>query len=196
MNKKVLLALCLIVGAVAVILVLNPAQPQKPKEVIPSVPSETFKEYIDPAGFSFSYPDDLSITRNDMEEDRVYADIRLSSKEVSGSLTLKISDSQYVTLDEWMKLNKGATVGQPQEVKLGNLNALELKLNDRLLLGALDQGIFFNIEIPLIEEKFWMTVYNKLLGEFVFVSPEAATSRLEVNTVYSDVTFESEEVIE
>ncbi|MBI2315422.1 hypothetical protein HYU93_05220 [Candidatus Daviesbacteria bacterium] len=201
MKKKILLGICSVAGVVAVILILNPtqqkntlsnpltAQLQKPKE---AVPSENLKEYQDPSGFSFNYPDNLSIVKNDLEDNSTYADLQLTSKEISGSLSIKIVDSKFKTLDDWLKLNQGAATQKPKEVTLGNLKASEIKLSDRLLLGALDQGILFTIEMPLLEEEFWLKVYNKLLEGFTFALPETTTQ----DTDNSDVSFEGEEVVE
>lgn len=155
----------------------------------PSIPSETFINYSDPAGFTFSYPDNLSIKKNDIEDNSTYADLELSAKEVNGSLSLKIADSKYKTLNDWVKLNKGVT----KETKLGNLKALEVQTPDRILLGALDQGIFFKVEMPKIEEKFWEKVYSKMLASFSFASPSQAE---QTDSSSGDVTFESEEVVE
>ena len=155
-------------------------------------PSETFIEYSDPSGFTFSYPDNLSIEKKEVDPDLIgvdkstYADLQLFSSEVSGSLSLNIADSKFKTIDEWAKLNTGTS----KDTQLGNLKALEIKTSDRLLLGALDQGILFIIEVPLIEEDFWMGVYNKILTDFSFVAPEAASTSTE------EVIFEGEEVVE
>lgn len=191
--KKIVLAV-LVIGLVIVgLMLLNPVR-QNSNMPVPDLqeakknqPSDTLLDYTDPAGFSFSYPDNLSIVKNDLEGGSVYADIQLASKDLNGSLNLKISDSQFATLDDWLKLNKAAYKEPPKEVKLGSLKALEIKTADRLYLGALDQGVFFTIEIPLVEEDFWMKVYDKVLISFSFVSPEPASS---------DVTFEGEEVVD
>ena len=156
-------------------------------------PSETLTDYIDESGFSFSYPDNLSISKNEVD-DAAYADLALSSKEVNGSLSLRITDSKFKALDEWVKLNQKAAVGEPKIVKLGNLNGMEIKTADRLLFGALDQGIFFSIEIPLVEQDFWMKVYSKLLADFSFVSP--ASVEAQTGSSSNDVFFEGEEVIQ
>lgn len=160
-----------------------------PKEV---APSETLTEYADPNGFKISYPDNLSIDKKDIPDQSTYADIQISSKDVSGNLTLKIEDSKFKTLDEWVSANtKSADV---KETKLGDLKAEEVKLPDRVLLGAMDQGILFTVEMPLVEEKFWSRVYSKVLASFSFVAPEAASAG---NTAPSDdVSFEGEEVVE
>lgn len=149
-------------------------------------PSQTYIEYTDPAGFSFSYPDNLSISKAEIEDPSTYTDLQLFSKDISGSLNLKITDSNFASLDDWLKINQIPSSTATKEVKLGGLKALEVKTADRLLLGSLDQGVFFTIELPLIEEDFWMKVYNRLLQEFTFVS-EASTT---------DVIFEGEEIVE
>lgn len=158
-----------------------------------TAPSETFIEYTDPSGFSFSYPDNLSIEKSDIEDPNVYADLQIFSKDVNGSIKIKIEDTKLKSLDEWIKLSiLGKTV--PIDKKLGNLEGKEIKTSDRLMLGALDQKILFTIEVPLVEEKFWMKVYEKILSEFTFVSPEAQSSSGSISE--SDVTFEGEEVVE
>lgn len=156
--------------------------------------SETLKEYTDSSGFSFSYPDNLSIVNNEIEDPNTYADIKLFANGINGSLSLKISDSKFTTLDDWLKLNKNAAIEPAKEVKLGNLKALEVKLNDRWLLGALDLGVLFTIEMPRIEEDFWMKVYNKILEEFAFVQPQQDTNQQDSSS--DEIIFEGEEVLE
>lgn len=154
-------------------------------------PSTAFIDYSDPAGFAFSYPDNVSITKNEAED--AYADLELFSKDVSGSLSLTITDSKFKNLDEWVK-NTASSTDISREVTLGTLKAKEIKSNDRIFLAALDQGILFNIELPRIEEAFWTKVYEKLLSSFSFVSPETATTSGSSGS--SDVSFEGEEVVE
>lgn len=157
-----------------------------------TTPSESLTQYSDPSGFTISYPDNLSIDKKDIEDQTTYADVQLSSKDLSGSLTLKIEDSKFKTLDEWVKANTKLT--DVKESKLGNLKAEEIKLSDRLLLGAIDQGILFTVEMPLLEEKFWSKVYDKVIAGFSFAAPEVATGDNNVSS--DDVSFEGEEVVE
>lgn len=147
-------------------------------------PSETLKEYSDPSGFSFSYPDNLSLTKNQTDDETIYADLQLSVDGVNGSLNLKIADSKFKSIDEWLALNQG----ESEQVKLGNLAAFEVKTNDRLLLGALDQGVLFTIEMPRIDEDFWMPVYKIVLESFSFTLPQVESSS-------DEVIFEGEEVV-
>lgn len=203
MAKKIILVIFLIGLTITAIVILNPAARKtsltdplipQPKSAEKARPSETFLQYSDPSGFSFSYPDNLSITKNDIEDNSTYVDLQLSSKDVSGNLSLKIIDSKFTSLDDWLKSNK-ITSKNTKEVKLGNLKALEVQLEDRLLLGALDQGILFNIEMPAIETDFWLPIYNKILENFSFVVPENTTSQ-GPGSSSEDVIFEGEEVVE
>ena len=152
-------------------------------------PSETLKEYSDPSGFTLSYPDNLSLTKNDITDESTYADIQLNSKDISGSLNLKITDSKFATLDDWLKLNKGTS----KEVQLGSLKGMEIITADRLLLGVLDKNIFFTIEMPLLEKDFWQQVYNNVLTTFSFTTPETVNP---TESSPEDISFEGEEVIE
>lgn len=201
MNKKLILIILLLLGCIATgVLVVglipkksslqsSPIQMKKPNS-----PSITFKEYIDPSGFSFSYPDDISLEKNETEEPNTYSDIQLFSKDVSGSLSLKVTDSKLTSLDDWLKSN-GASMEGSKEVKLGDLKALQYKTADRVYIGALDQGILFAIEIPLLEEGFWTKVSEKVLSDFAFTTPGNSNAQ-EVDPSLDSVAFEGEEVVE
>lgn len=194
-NKKIILLLVIVVLVIGMLFFLTrsnkPLTSPQSIQTTKIIPAETLIEYSDPSGFTFSYPDNLSLSKNNIEDDSTYADIQLSSKEVNGSLNLKITDSKFKSLDEWLNLNKSASKEAPKEVKLGNLKALEVKLADRLLMGALDQGVLFTIEMPRVEEDFWMKVYDKILSSFSFVAAETTTS-----DSTEEIIFEGEEVIE
>src|SRR3989338_7738727 len=199
MNKKlILVATSLIVIVIISLIVYVRSKQSNPKSISPVMlqtetkntkPSETLKEYSDPSGFTISYPDNLSLTKNDVADENTYTDIQLNSKDISGSLNLKISDSKFATLDEWLKLNKGTS----KEIQLGSLKGMEILTSDRLLFGALDKNIFFTIEVPLLEKDFWMKVYNNVLITFSFSAPETVNP---TESSPEDVSFESEEIIE
>lgn len=162
-------------------------------------PSETYIDYTDPSGFSFSYPDNLSISNIKAESEadsNAYADLQLFSKDKNGSLIIRIKDSELTTLDDWLKANNIPQTTTPVEKKLGGLKALEVKTGDRLMLAALDQGVLFTLESPLIEQDFWMKVYEKVLADFTFAAPVADSSQGVSDSSADDVAFEGEEVVE
>lgn len=199
MNKKIVLVLTGIGLLILIIFILNPLKQknllspantsQQPTSEI--IPSKTLKTYTDPSGFSFNYPDNLSLLNNGLKDEGSYAELQLSANGVAGSLFLKIADSKLATLDEWVKMkNSGAE--PPKEMTLGNLKALQIKSNDKLMLGALDQGILFTIEIP--QENFWVEVLNIVTADFSFAPPPADETSQDSSS--SDVTYDGEEVVE
>lgn len=153
-------------------------------------PSETFKVYSDPSGFTFDYPDNLSLTKNDLT-DATFADLQLSAKGVEGSLILKVTDSKFLSAESWAKSIKDIE-GQPKEVKLGNLRALEVKTASGIKLASIDQGVIFSIDVS--QNDFWMKVYNKVLADFSFAPP--AQDNTSLSGTSDDVSFEGEEVVE
>lgn len=166
-------------------------------------PSDTFIEYTDPSGFSFSYPDNLSLSNTAVSDDSVdiadpdtYAALQLFSKDKSGSLNIKIKDSKFKTLDEWLKSENIPESNIPAEKQLGSLKALEVKTTDRLMLASLDQGVLFTVDMPLIEQDFWLKVYNKVIKDFTFSVPETDTAQTGTSYSADEIIFEGEEVIE
>lgn len=201
MDKKTIVLLIIaigLIGAVAAFFfnpkksLLSPVYTQ-PKEIASVIPSETLKTYSDPAGFSFDYPDNLSLVNGEVDES-TYADLKLTAGGVEGQLSLKITDSKLASIEDWVK-TIGTSSQTPKEVDLGNLKAQQIETGDKLLLGALDQGVLFNVEIPLSlsNKAFWMNVYTKFLKDFSFAPPSGGTA---LQGSSDDITFEGEEVIE
>ncbi len=197
MNKKtlvlLLIATVLIIGIVKFVLFPSPKSSLsspigQSAEVKEAVPSETTKTYFDPTGFSFNYPDNLSIANNQTTDSASYADIKLTAAGVNGSLNLKIVDSKYKTLDAYFKANNITEV--PKDVTLGTLKAQEVILADKITVIAIDQGILFTVDSS--KNEFWNKVYSKVLKDFNFAAP------VQDNTTSTgdDVSFEGEEVVE
>lgn len=206
MNKKLALIVLILAGVMAVswkyIFLQKKAtfsSPQSDGQIQPRFNrgqisiSKTVKEYTDPSGFSFNYPDNLSLTNNEIKSERIYADIKLSMKELEGGISIVISDSSFNKLEDWASANS-AESSTVTEAKLGNLKASEMLNTDRLILGALDLGVLFTVEVKFGDSKdFWMESYNKILGEFTFVAPTAnSTSTANFS---EEVIFEGEEVV-
>lgn len=62
-----------------------------------------------------------------------------------------------------------------------------------MYLGALDQGILFTIEMPLVEKDFWNEVYGKVTESFFFAPPAAQNKS---DSSADDVSFEGEDVVQ
>jgi len=202
--KKTILLIVVAVGLIALVIYLifspkrsslNTSQTSLLKTNQEITPSKTLKSYSDPSGFTFNYPDNLSLQNNESTSSAAYADIQLTSKDVGGSLNLKISDTKFATVSAWAKSVSRQT---PKEVSLGNLKALEVTSGDKVFLGAVDSGVLFNIEIPVGDKKdFWINVYSKVIQDFSFTPPQAASADEQSrSSAPDDVSFEGEEAVQ
>ena len=210
MNKKVLiLTFIFLVAGVALLIKFSSKEPIKqkvvtqvtPTDIVPTekLPSNTLKEYSDPSGFKFSYPEDTEIEIIDNSDNSVYSDLILTSPVATGSISLKVSDTKYKSIEAWKKDNKELTSGlEIQDAKLGDLAGISFGSKKKLTQIVFDQGIEFNIDVDLQTEKnYWENVYYSLINSFSFVSNTTSTSNASVDTSSgSDVIFEGEEVIE
>jgi hypothetical protein len=170
------------------------SSPLIPPTISKPLPSETLITYEDPAGFSFSYPDNISLSKNETEDTDIYSDLSLYSKDVSGSINLTISDSKLKNVEEWITDQQLTPTDPNKEVFLGSLKTTEVTTTDHIYLVGFDQGILFTIRMPRLEEEFWQPVYFGLRSNFAFLAPASTDTASRV--AVEDATFEGEEVVE
>lgn len=166
-----------------------------------NLPSKTLKEYTDPSGFTFSYPDDLSIKTNEAEDDTVYADIQLTATEANGNLRVRIVDTKVKSIKEWLdQIPAGINTDLYKDAKLDELPAKEYKDDNGIELLALDQGVLFEVNVSFENNKdFWQKVYDNTTSTFSFAQAESGQSTTTSGSSSgssSDIIFEGEEVIE
>lgn len=203
-KKTIFLLIIFLLLAVAGYFIFNPFKQKDLKSPISLnqksaeiTVSKTLKNYADPSGFSFNYPDNLSILNNELKPDSSYAELQLTASSISGSLVLKIEDTKLKSLDAWAKASTATSSAAPKEVMLGTLKAQEVEKDGKLTLGALDQGILFTIEIPISENKeFWTETLNIVIADFSFAQPQAQEASQDTTSSASDVSFDGEEVVE
>jgi len=195
MNKKVLvgfIAVTILAGVVGGFFIFSQTQKvssplplentKESKETV--LPSATLKQYSDPAGFSFSYPDDLSLSVSDNIDTSTYADITLTSKKTNGTIRVIAIDTKFASVGDWLKSTNAIS---SKEVTLAGFKASEVKKEDGLLLTAVDSGVLFTLESSFAgQDQFWINVYNNILSSFSFNSTQGV----------SDVVFEGEETVE
>lgn len=151
------------------------SKPQENKTIVSEKqPAKTLKEYIDSAGFSFKYPENLVVGKKEDKNTTTYANLELTSSQAKGNISIKIEDTNLRLVDEWFVENKLSTLSsQIQKIKIGEMEGSEIKDNNKLIAASINQGILFTIVIPQ-DQKYWQTVYNTVLSNFKFVSQQAS----------------------
>ena len=188
----IIILVILIVGALYIF--------QQKKEVVPaaslenkpvsveSQPSKTLKDYIDTAGFSFKYPEDLIVNKKDTSDPAVYASLEIVSGQAKGSISINVLDTKFKSADDWLSANKLVSA---KEIKIGEMSGKEATLNNKVTAAALDQGILFQIEVDSQDQKYWADVYNTILSSFSF-APQQSSNQPSDNS--SDVILDEETV--
>jgi len=189
----------IIVGSIALYLFKNkqtisPLSEDTTTVVLEKLPSKTLKEYVDDSGFSFNYPEDVVISKKEINDDDTYTNLELTAKDIRRSILIKITETQLKSIDDWFLENKLAT--PIKDVEFGGLSGKEAKALDKLTAVALDQGVLFTIELNSADE-YWLSVYNTTLSSFAFVQTqvEPVADSASPDFAEGDVILE-EEVIE
>lgn len=163
--------------------------------------SET-KTYTDPAGFSFEYPNNLSLSVDtDPNDQSVYSELSLHSDDEKGGIEIQVLTDKTKTADDWLIANGiDADTMQVTDLKLADLDAKQYEMKKNVTTVAVDQGTLFLITTDYqINKEFWTKVTDRIVTSFTFVQPAstAATSGGGDSTESSEeIILEGEEVIE
>lgn len=199
----------LITGGVVLILAIGMvvglvAQGKKAGVVTPvvtptptKVEEEKLVKYEDEAGFSFEYPERLVI--KDLTGEEEYSVLEISSLEHEGKTVIKVVDTKYSSVDDWLKKAKETTeVGGSREIELGGMPGRQIQFENprRLMTIAIDEGVMFFVESPLEPDGlFWNKVHNSIGSSFVLTEEIIPVAGGEA-PVAGGVIYEEEEVIE
>lgn len=131
----------------------------------------------DQAGFSFQYPDGLTINKHD--EDSVnYAHIDFIAGSGNSSVLVMASDSKYKTLDDWVKNDKSMTSANIIDSTLGNKPAKKILYSNggSISIGTIDSGILFTIGTMAYKDNEMRAVFDRISSTFKFITPTSAVS--------------------
>lgn len=168
----------------------------------PIVPSASTRSYENSAGFTFDHPADVSIEELELTESS-YADINLISTRAEGSISLRITDSELDSIDEWVSAQDLRPEDPPaNDIKLGGVAGKEVAAGNTIEAAIVDEGALFLIQVNSDEQMtYWTDVYHMLVDSFAFVTPEAdpvsSTESIgEGAAGGDDILFEGEEIVE
>lgn len=157
------------------------------------------KEFIDPAGFKFSYPNNIKVEKDELENDDLYSSLSLTSDETTGSIKLTAESSNLTKIEDWFN-NSEIDLKKAKKIKFADLNAYEFEQDRKKTLVALDQRVLFTItNAPTSDENYWNKVYEGVIKTFAFVQPENSSTASQTSSSgesADDVVFEGEEVVE
>jgi hypothetical protein len=157
-----------------------------------------YKIYEDEAGFSFSYPENVTVSQKDLEDESIYSSLELTNPEYpEEKLIIKVSDTTQKTVDKWLKtIFKEEQIGS-SEAKLATLNGIKVNYPKSLVFIAIDSNISFFVQSPK-SNVFWTNTFEKILDSFVLdIAPKTTTSTSGISSSStSDIIDEGEEIVQ
>lgn len=168
---------------------------------VPTAPPTSPKilTWNDQAGFSFQYPDGLTINKHD-EDVTNYAHIDFISSNNKSSVLVLASDTKYKTIDEWVKNDKSVLGASAIDSTLGDKPSKKVLSSDggSISIGTIDSGILFTISTIAYKDTEIKSVFDKISSTFVFVVPTSAASKSAPATSTQDSggIIEEEETIQ
>ena len=166
--------------------------------------STVLKEYSDPSGFRFMYPSNVNIVvEQDANDPDMYSSITVKSSDTDATISLKVNATNFTKLDDWLRANKiSPSSAIIKRIKLGDIDAYQVPLQNQLVTAAYDQGALFVIQLSDVKNDALHTTYDKIISSFTFYQPEGAQtdqSQSTTNQNNSDSTdsgSDTEEVIQ
>lgn len=203
--KKTLILGGIIVGIFAGWIILFSDKKQEEKMVLSALDekpgsslAKTTKEFTDAAGFKFSYPENLTLAKNDDEE--AYSSLTITSEEFDGNTSVLVVDATEKTIDEHMKHLNG--VKDIKKVTVAGVEARQFTQGDKLVTATIDNGVLFTFTTDGASYKdTWTKVHENIATSFTFAPPETAASESEStgstpSNSEEEILFEGEEIIE
>lgn len=201
--KKAIIVGGVILGVFTGWIILSGGKKQEDKAVLSTLDekekislAETTKEFTDAVGFKFSYPENLTLAKNDNE--KAYSSLTITSEDFDGNTSVLALDATTKTIDEYVKQLKEAL--NIKKVEVAGMDARQFTENNKLITAGIDNGVLFTFTTDITSHKgVWEKVHEKIVSSFTFVPPEVSKSESTTSTSSGseeEILFEGEETIE
>jgi len=133
----------------------------------------------DPAGFKFSYPEEVKIN-NHPEDEENYAHLELTVASHPGLILIWMKDTNYKNIQDWVKKEASDSSAQVFDSDLGDHPAQKVAFTNpqKMVTAALDGNALVLVEV-YPEDSWWNQTYSQILSSFEFIplqSEETSTS--------------------
>ena len=145
--------------------------------------------YTDDSGFSFLYPQNVTIAKQETKDPLVYSDLKLTSPGLLQATEVKVVDTKFTTPQQWIAQNAASL--EVKDITLGKLSGKEVRSKDKIIAVAIDQGVLFTIESPKVHE----SIYNTIVSSFTF-TPQAAVQNSNQTSTQVPADSQDDSVVE
>ncbi len=129
----------------------------------------------DPAGFTFQYPEGLTVNNHE-EDNNNYAHVELTSKDHPGNLIVWAKDTNSADVAAWAATEKSFAGAPIMDTTIGNQPAKKVALTnpEKLVAGTIFEELLFMIDTTPTEKQYWVGVHELVVNSFTFTPPPSA----------------------
>jgi hypothetical protein len=161
----------------------------------------------DPAGFTFDYPEGLTIDKHDEDQEN-YSHIEFTHPDHQGKvivwakdLPLNSKGTPVVDSSEWVEGEAEFANANILDTQLGNQPAKKILLAgppEKLIIGTVYDDVLWFIEGIFTDKDFWANIHETINNGFTFkpLAGEAGFESLSSESAASETVVDEEEVIE
>ncbi len=146
----------------------------------------------DPARFTFSYPEGVSVNKHDEDKDN-YAHVEFTNKDHPGNLIVWAKDTSNADVTAWVRTEKSFEGATAIDTTLGSQPAKKITLPpNTLIVGTIYDELLFTIDATLEDKAYWTQVQDAVGNSFSFKPVQAAAG----GAVSGDSAVDEEETIQ
>lgn len=138
---------------------------------IQPTPTPALLTWDDPAGFTVSYPDTVSVNKHDEDKDN-YAHVELTSTAHPGKLIIWVKDIPKGMTDtlSWGKKMSASSSAILFDTTLGGKPAQKVLTSTpkTVAVGIVYDGVLWTVETDLADSAYWQSVHDIVTGSFSF----------------------------
>ncbi len=187
--KKILfivVALGIIAGSAGALVYLKSYPGTSEKSASPAVPTPQTGKLLtwnDPAGFTFKYPEELSVNKHDEDKEN-YARVELTKSGEPGSITVWVKDPPTLTRGNpatdasgWIASDATLRGATAIDTTLGNQPAKKVFLADqqKTLIGTVSDDALWLIEAAATGN-YWQKTLDTIVGSFAIAPASSSAS--------------------
>lgn len=156
--------------------------------------------WTDPAGFTFQYPDGLTVDKHEEDQDN-YAHVEFTAKDQRGNTIVWAKDLPRGVSDlaSWIKSDKRFAEASVFDTILGGQPAKKILLDTpqrELIVGTVFDDVLWSVEATLDEAGFWSEVHQMIVDGFIFTPVQQDVSAGSETLITGEEPVDEEEVLE
>jgi hypothetical protein len=209
MNKKRIFIIIFVVGVVASICAgtyswkvatMKSESPLATQEESPTPAAEILELWKDQAGFTFSYPKDLSYDIHE-EDQQNYAHIEFTHAAHPGTVIVWAKDTTASDATAWIKTQKALSSGTQLDTTFADMDGKKVLVGTptkQIITAVVFDQIVFYVEGNFEDSEYWTNTYNSIVSSFAFSPPEGSDQSAGEAAVsgQEEVAVDEEEVLE